>query len=286
MLKAESTLSESAKAKHQLRNSTLSLTVEPAHGLCVSRIDYYPSGFNWADVLARRPEHYHYKLAETTSGTTADEPGQASIHELVRVKEPGLQRLLYSDPHPRHSFVTFQADVESPDQFLLNDGNPVRMFAQDWYTGTQPDSNRPDHLAATLSEPPLTKSIQLTSHGAVFSVSGKPDTDRQFFVEFNVTVLTDAAPDRYIQMNGQTMPLNAPIAQGSATTITFVDEWQGKQLTLHSSLPGRLLGYPVYTVSSSEAGFERTYQGTCILFGFDPTALRDGITIEMSIEEL
>jgi len=67
------------------------------------------------------------------------------------------------------------------------------------------------------------------------------------------------------------------------TELALVDEWQGRRLSLTSDQPARLLCYPVYTVSSSESGFERTYQGTCIMLGFDPVSLQR-IVINLWVE--
>jgi hypothetical protein len=80
--------------------------------------------------------------------------------------------------------------------------------------------------------------------------------------------------------------LNQALAQDGVRLVALVDAWQQRRLALDLGKAARLLTYPVYTVSSSEGGFERTYQGTCIMLGYPPAALRGGINIRLSITAL
>jgi alpha-amylase len=102
-------------------------------------------------------------------------------------------------------------------------------------------------------------------------------------VEFNLTLLTDRAEDRYIRRGRERHPVGEPAVWQGAGAIRLVDDWQGRELRLQSKQLKRTLYYPVYTVSSSEGGFERTYQGSCLMLGFEPQALSDGIEIKLSI---
>ena len=63
--------------------------------------------FNLLDLLTRREEAYHDKLrqvAESRSGETRG-GGAVSIHDLVAVKEPGLERRLVYDAYRRGSCI-------------------------------------------------------------------------------------------------------------------------------------------------------------------------------------
>jgi 4-alpha-glucanotransferase len=50
------------------------------------------------------------------------------------------------------------------------------------------------------------------------------------------------------------------------TEVTLVDEWLGLQARLSWSPDAELAWGPVETVSVSEGGFERIYQGLALLF--------------------
>jgi alpha-amylase len=50
--------------------------------------------------------------------------------------------------------------------------------------------------------------------------------------------------------------------------LTLVDEWIGLAVELAWSRPAQVNYGPIYTLSLSEAGFERIYQGTSLLLGW------------------
>ncbi len=51
----------------------------------------------------------------------------------------------------------------------------------------------------------------------------------------------------------------------NVSVVRMVDEWLGYSLTLDFSEVAVLWRFPVDTVSQSEAGFERVYQGSSIM---------------------
>ena len=60
----------------------------------------------------------------------------------------------------------------------------------------------------------------------------------------------------------------------------MVDEWRGLAVLLHSNLGCDVLHHPIHTVSLSEAGFEKGYQGTTLVQSYrlsltpEPTVIR------------
>ncbi|MBI4561746.1 MAG: DUF1926 domain-containing protein, partial [Candidatus Rokubacteria bacterium] len=50
--------------------------------------------------------------------------------------------------------------------------------------------------------------------------------------------------------------------------LSLVDEWLGTEVALQWRRPARVAWAPVETVSLSEAGFERLYQGSAILLAW------------------
>ena len=62
-----------------------------------------------------------------------------------------------------------------------------------------------------------------------------------------------------------------------ADELAFGNRDAGLRVELHLDAPARLTWYPVETVSNSEAGFERVYQGSCVLVRW-PLTLEPGAT--------
>jgi hypothetical protein len=208
----------------------------------------------------------------------------------VRVKEPGLQRLLVADPHPRHSFVTYFSTVQSAEQLLAVDSTEAHFNYRDWGQMANDIRIKDQSVGAVIRHDcfTLSKGLSLKDSRLVLNLEFNtplPTDAGLFFVELNLTALTDQADDRFLLLNGQRNPLNEGIEADGITEVSLVDEWQQRRCVIAVSRPARLITYPVYTVTSSEGGFERTYQGTCLMFGFEPAGL-SAVELDLYIEAL
>ena len=93
-----------------LRSPELTVVVSPATGGVLLALDHLPSAFALMDTLRRRREPEHRALEDlAASGRHDDVPGRGShaqtIHEGVRMKESGLEKLLHADHWPRTSLL-------------------------------------------------------------------------------------------------------------------------------------------------------------------------------------
>jgi hypothetical protein len=83
-------------------------------------------------------------------------------------------------------------------------------------------------------------------------------------LETIVNFLAPAAPDRYFESDGKRFPLRwtAAVPGGS---LRVVDEWQRAAEEIEAPQANSLWIVPIETVSESEDGFERVYQGSRIV---------------------
>jgi alpha-amylase len=201
----------------------------------------------------------------------------ASIHDRVRVKEPGLEKLLVFDPGRRASLV---------DHFLPLD-EPLEAFAQarsrelgDFWDGAY--SAHAEGGSATLQRlgsvdgqsVHVSKSVAIKPGSAELSFlyrvenrSEKPLKAR-LGVEFNFGLLAGDAPDRYYKVAGAKLEgsrFNSFLELGPVSEAALVDEWLDLALTLRFAQKADLGGLPIETISQSEGGFERVYQNTLLL---------------------
>src|SRR3989442_12251404 len=88
-----------------ISSGSLGVILAPACGGSLLELDYRPRCFNLSDVLTRREEAYHGKLAEGAMRTGSSGGAPASIHDQLRVKEQGLDQVLRYDRHRRVSFL-------------------------------------------------------------------------------------------------------------------------------------------------------------------------------------
>jgi alpha-amylase len=83
-------------------------------------------------------------------------------------------------------------------------------------------------------------------------------------VEVVINLLAPSAPDRYFQSGGKQFPLRWGAAV-PAVDLSVVDRWQ--QISAQIEAPGAHTFWiaPIETVSESEEGFERIYQGSQVI---------------------
>jgi len=86
-------------------------------------------------------------------------------------------------------------------------------------------------------------------------------------VEFNLTLLAADAKDRVwvLEDRKKTPVLREAGESKNVNNIGMRDGWAGFQANLTFNEPVNIWRFPVETVSQSESGFERIYQGSCIL---------------------
>ncbi len=269
--------------------------LDGAHGLCLRRLDYYPARFCWTDVLARRREHYHHKVEDASTHTAGE---HESIHDRVVLKEEGLERRLVVDPHQRVSFSGYFSTVRSAEQLLWRTeaGSDAPTFAfREYHCATALELHDTPHTGISAlvdhGDFKLRKQVALGADGVLelqveLAEGQAPVGHGLYWLEFNFTVLTDSAPDRFMELNRSRVELNQALEHEGLRSLSLVDGWQKIKLSLELDKAAQLLSYPVYTVSSSEGGFERTYQGTCIMLGYQPAALRGGINLRLGIAAL
>jgi alpha-amylase len=83
-------------------------------------------------------------------------------------------------------------------------------------------------------------------------------------LEIVLNLLAPNVPDRYFEFAGNRQLLNwSGVVEGSHLRV--VDEWQDVAVTIDATGASHLWIAPIETVSESEEGFERVYQGSQIL---------------------
>jgi 4-alpha-glucanotransferase len=242
---------------------------KPSDGGTLCALDCRTSEVALINSMSRREEAYHARLREATQ----TKPGAVSIHEQTRSKEDGLDRWLHYDRSPRHCFRLLLFDGRRTfDDFSSCSLEENVSLASGNYSV---EAFGPAALLLSLDDPSggaVKKDFSITSLArgfriaAGFSVSRLFETPRSFLlgIEMIFNLLAPSSPDRFFELEGQRHPLRwSGVAPGSLLRI--VDEWQ--KITLHLRASGKHDWWiaPIETVSESEDGYERIYQGSQIL---------------------
>ncbi|GAB4330956.1 MAG: DUF1926 domain-containing protein [Calditrichia bacterium] len=273
-----------------LETPNLNLYLEPANGGRIAELDYLPANFNLLNTMSRREEGYHYKLVELAN--KKDQPqqendGVASIHDLVLSKEEGLEKHLNYDKHERKSLIEhfLPIGVSVEDFKTVNYQELAELFKAEYQVVDRRE--RDDKVEITLrattalrqqeSEAALTVKKHLTVYrdedmiDVVYSVKADRPVSGIFGVEFNFALLAGYADDRYYLVDG-VKPEAANLASIGEVTgkqIALVDEYSNLKAELLSDERVKIWRLPIETISLSEAGFERVYQSSAVVFLYE-----------------
>jgi hypothetical protein len=244
--------------------------VSPHDGGTISVLDCRSSGAPLINSLARRPEAYH--AAVKNSG--GPHPlSLDSIDEQRRARETGLERWLNYDRWPRHSFrlLLFAPGKNHEDYAVINLEEDAALAAGCY----RPTGVSVHAVTLTFDRNPdwlVHKTFSFAPAGAGFDVTCELKIRRKapgsasinLGLETVVNFLAPSAPDRYFRSDDQQLPLRWA---GSlpATDLRMVDGWQRVSIDFSAPHAANFWVAPIETVSESEDGFERIYQGSQIM---------------------
>lgn len=247
-----------------MRTPELAVTLQCGRGGAVTELAFLPRALDLGDVFTRRREAYHAQLAARALEPAA---GARTIHAAPAHKETGLAERLAHDPFRRASLL----DGLFPPGAPLD---PVAPWAAARVVyGDAPLSHGVERLdggvAVTLVPDDagavgLVKRVSVRGAELRADYRLSPDAPGRWAVQWNLALTAGDAPGRYL-----TLPDSPSLASTGRATglhgVTLVDEWIGVQAELTWSAGADLAWGPVETVSVSEAGFERIYQGLALL---------------------
>jgi alpha-amylase len=282
------------------------VTVDLTSGAGIGGWDIRPVRHALGAVLRRRPEAYHETLRDheakraiAASGAQPEAGAPASIHDLVTTKEAGLADQLHYDPFERRSGLV---------RLLASDTEPLG-----WATGKAPElgdavdgafeievlepgrlvTSRMASLATARGLVPVRVIKALVLGGdrpaptLELSVTLENRSDRAIEgllgLEWTLTMLGGGGnPSAWWEIDGRRM---AHDARGTATAVTAFaqgNDYVGIAVATTVSQPATAWWAPVETVSNSEGGFERVYQGSGLLLSW-PLALATGASFTVTV---
>jgi alpha-amylase len=250
------------------------VVVDPAEGGGISSWDLRASRFALASVLKRRPEAYHEKLreAEAVAAGVRDDDQSLSADTLM-VKEVGLSKLLVYDRDERRSGLV-RVKVRGKE-------------VGDWPRGSwEVTSAKQSEVVLTRSERGLSvvKTITLggTRNAPILTVgleatAGAQAVAGELALEWNLNLQGGGGnPQAYYRWDKKEARHDAPgRLAADGPTLSFGNTYSGIDIGVTAEPAAARDWYPVQTVSNSEGGFERVYQGSCLTFRW-PLALAAG----------
>jgi hypothetical protein len=222
---------------------------------------------NILDTLSRRREAYHSRLAEAA----ADSEETRTIHDRLIVKEEGLADYLVYDGSTRASLLDrfFRSDVhldalmkgayEETGDFI--EGS-YRMSAQKNGTSVQVTLSRA--WTASGNGLAIRKRVRFIDSRMHADYLLEGDYSGMFGIEFNISLL--GSPDASLSVKDRTFPIRDKGSHDRVREFFIRDRHLDLGIAVSFDEETTLWHYPVETVSLSEEGVERIYQGTAFLF--------------------
>jgi 4-alpha-glucanotransferase len=257
--------------------------LKPSDGGTIAALDFRPAGATIINSIARRPEAYHARLRDAVF-LAAGETLAHSIHDQVGAKEPNLDRFLRYDRSPRHSFRLLLFDpARTHDEYGSLQLGEAPGFASGVFQPRNSSFGSAElsmecplpEFATDLAKPPCLLAIKQFSFGPSpqgceiscdisLSLSEPLPRNMCVGVESIINFLAPADSDRFFDTPDG--PRNLRFS-GSlpGPLLRMEDGWQRIRLTLHAPSVAEYWVAPIETVSESEGGFERVYQGSQIL---------------------
>ena len=256
--------------------------LKPSDGGTIAAFDFRLAAATLVNSIIRRPEAYHTRLREAAGKPATG--AAISIHEQTRVKEPGLERFLRYDRWPRHAFRVLlfdptrtQADYEALE--LQEDpGFAGGAFTVKNSAPNETELFRADSLSLhgkTETAAPKLLLIKQFTFGpgpngcevaCEISLKLKEPLEKPVAVgiESIINFLAPAEPDRFFETPTGRVNLRFS-GTLPAPILRMEDGWQRVRVALHAPMSEEFWIAPIETVSESEEGFERVYQGSQIL---------------------
>jgi alpha-amylase len=260
--------------------------LKPSDGGTLAALDFRPKDVALINSMQRRPEAYHARLRDSVGASAS---GVASIHEQTRVKELGLEQHLRYDRWPRHCFrlLLFTLKKTHADYQALRLDETAAFAGGDFtVTSASPEAIELVHeaplpfLDGVVSGERVLRATKIftfasteNSHEVCCDLalahSSAAPVSLGVGLETVINLLAPYEPDRYFEFEGARHPLRWSAAV-KAAELRMVDGWQNVAVTLRVPYAANFWIAPIETVSESEEGFERVYQGSQVLALWQP----------------
>ncbi len=247
-----------------LRNRIMGVLVDPDEGGALTEWNLYRAKVNLLDTLTRRPEPYHEKLRAKQVNTAVTASTPVSIHDVLGAKEDNLVAHLIYDDHRRSSFLDYGLQgIPTLQEVVRSSWAERRLWSPGVYQ--REDAGLKDSSASKftplgvvltrrLQAGMVRKTVRLVEQQQVLECSYEmTGIDVPVVaIEFNLSL----RDNRY---------LTTPGRHNGSSQFSVAESGAGVSLALSIDPPATIMHFPIETVSESEEGLERTYQGLCVL---------------------
>ncbi len=238
------------------KDSIYDLYISPVHGATIIEIDYKPENMNILNTLTRREESYHQKIIQESgmSGDVSNSNNPSSIHDKSTTATQELKNSLIYDNYRKSAWIDhiYKESDLNEEVLLKNRAIDILKLYESPYICEI--NNKVIEAFITSQDLSLRKSLKVDENILNFSynIDKNANSGLLFSSEFNMLLYSEDALKRKSFLNTKELVLE--------------DSWFRLRYLFEFSRETRIFMYPIYTVSDSESGLERSYQGLSINF--------------------
>lgn len=254
-----------------LQNGKLQAVLRLDGSASICELDSYKLAHNFADTLARQTEYYHRKVHASSEHGYSGE-GIANPHERVMYKHEIFAEDLATDSH---GLTLFR------DSWSERDGAASHPLL---YEAAKGGKAAAVGFSAALGHGQITKKIALKDNSLQVAYRFVKVHGGIFRIQINLAMPSCDGPAGRFRI-GPDIPggFAQPLRLASMKELMLEDEVLGGVLKLSSSVPCLLNTWPHFSVSQSEAGFEKIMQAVTLELTWHMNAIEKGVDVQLEI---
>ncbi len=257
--------------------------IAPELGGMITELDHFGIAKNLIDIVGRRKEGYHRKLLHRDEASNAS---TKSIHDLVMVKEEGLENLLIEDSYRRGIFVDHFSSVNAVQKdfeltkFASLVGHcqqPYRVALESSKSSATVKLSRVNKISTTQGPADLEilKTLKFASNqrgiSSSYEIHNQSNQSLAFCFGSEIGLGSFPFPNTesfLLDANGGRLDLGISHEVSNSPSLAIYSRLYRFLLKIAVNRNATIWTHPLWTVSLSEGGFEKVLQGTIILLNW------------------
>ncbi len=253
-----------------IQNGTLQIAVRLDGSASVCEWDAYRLEHNFADTLSAPSEHYHRKIHFNESDPHTG-GGIANPHERVSFKDRILPEDLKADEGRKAIFM---------ERWIADSGVEKLRYDQ------VPDRSRFGlSFEAQAGEGKVGKKIRLDENRLVVEYEFEKMGQGMFCAELNLAMPSCDGPAGRFRIGDDIMGgFGQELTVQDLKSLVLEDSVLGGKVSIHLNQGMRCYARPHFSVSQSEAGFEKIMQAVTISLSCRPQEMKGPVCIVLGVD--
>ncbi len=260
-----------------INTDKLNIYLIPVQGGQIFELDYKLKACNFQGLISRKEELYHEQVGKVASHETGK-----SIHEIRGSKERGLDKFLHYDWYPRYSLIDhfFHPDTKFSDFTDAKYGEQGDFVNQPYHFDVERNHEqaviklwRDGHVWVGKDFQPIRieKKVVIFKGQSSFQVEfhlfngSNQNLPLWFGSELSFQIASSADPGSGALIEGKNANFSEIVESREVSHLLLRDGVRKTEISLAFSKSSGLWMFPLYTISQSESGFEKIFQGTIVV---------------------